>query len=136
MAILLTARDLGHRFGVRPLFDGVSFTLADGDRVGLIGPNGAGKSTLLKILAAQLAPDQGTRAVRSGLRVGHLAQTPEFPPDVTVREAVRAGLIHQDPEHEALVDELLAKLDLSGEAAGAEAKVSVLSGGWRKRVAL
>jgi ATP-binding cassette subfamily F protein uup len=132
----LSAQELGHAFGARPLFSGVSFTLADGDRVGLIGPNGAGKSTLLKILAGQLAPDHGTRAIRSGLRVAYLAQTPEFPPEATVREAVRAGLVHKDPEHEALVDELLAKLDLSGEAAGAEARVEVLSGGWRKRVAL
>src|SRR6185369_3919243 len=50
-----------------------------------------------------------------------------------VREAVRAGLLRQDPEHEALVDELLAKLDMTAEA---EAPVERLSGGWRKRVAL
>jgi ATP-binding cassette subfamily F protein uup len=136
LSILLSAQELGHAFGARPLFTGVSFTLADGDRVGLIGPNGAGKSTLLKILAGQLAADHGTRSIRSGLRVGYLPQTPEFAPEATVREAVREGLVHQDPEHEALVDELLAKLDLSGEAAGADARVAVLSGGWRKRVAL
>jgi ATP-binding cassette subfamily F protein uup len=136
VAILLSAQDLGHAFGARPLFTGVRFTLSDGDRVGLIGPNGAGKSTLLKILAGELAPDQGTLAVRAGLRVAYLPQTPDFPPEVTVREAVRAGLRHADAEHEAAVDELLARLDLTGEAAGAEAQVALLSGGWRKRVAL
>ncbi|HXU81641.1 MAG TPA: ABC-F family ATP-binding cassette domain-containing protein [Polyangia bacterium] len=136
MALLLSAQALGHSFGARPLFTGVSFTLADGDRVGLIGPNGAGKSTLLRILGGELAADQGTLAPRAGLRVGHLAQTPEFPADITVREAVRAGLLTDDPEHEALVDELLAKLDLASEAAGAETPVARLSGGWRKRVAL
>jgi ATP-binding cassette subfamily F protein uup len=136
LALLLSVQELAHAFGARPLFAGVSFTLADGDRVGLIGPNGAGKSTLLKILGGELAADQGTVASRAGLRVGHLAQTPLFPPDATVREAVRAGLRDQDPEHEALVDELLAKLDLGGEAAGAETPVARLSGGWKKRVAL
>jgi ATP-binding cassette subfamily F protein uup len=138
MSILLTALDLHHAFGARPLFEGVSFTLADGDRVGLIGPNGAGKSTLLRILAGELAPDGGAVAARAGLRVAHLPQVPAFAPGVTVREAVRAGLPATSAgwEHEARVDELLAKLDLGGAAAGADAAVERLSGGWQKRVAL
>jgi ATP-binding cassette subfamily F protein uup len=59
VAILTSASALTHAFGGRPLFGGVSFTLHDGDRVGLIGPNGAGKSTLLKILAGVMAHDGG-----------------------------------------------------------------------------
>jgi len=133
VAISLSARALSHSFGARPLFEGVSFTLADGDRVGLIGPNGAGKSTLLKILAGQLAPDQGEISRRGGLRVAFLPQVPELN-GATVREAVRAGL--PDPEHarwedEARVDEWLSKMDLDPDALTAH-----LSGGWRKRVAL
>jgi ATP-binding cassette subfamily F protein uup len=138
LAILLSAQNLGHSFGARPLFEGVSFTLSDGDRVGLIGPNGAGKSTLLRILAGELGADAGAVAARGGLRVAHLAQVPAFAPGVTVREAVRAGLRADAHgwEDEARVDELLARLDLAGGAAGAERPVEALSGGWKKRVAL
>jgi ATP-binding cassette subfamily F protein uup len=140
MSILLTAHELGHAFGVRALFDGVSFTLSDGDRVGLIGPNGAGKSTLLQIVAGTLAPDRGSLSKRSGLRVAYLPQAPTFPDGATVREAVRAGLpardAHADWEDDAAVDAMIARLELSGAAAGADALVARLSGGWQKRVAL
>ena len=144
MAILLTARELGHRYGVRPLFEGVSFTLEDGDRVGLIGPNGAGKSTLLKIIAGTLAPDRGDVARRERLRVGYLPQVPSFPEGATVRQAVAGGFFQDGSgelgwEQEARVDELLARFELGGGAAGAAAgdqPVAQLSGGWAKRVAL
>jgi ATP-binding cassette subfamily F protein uup len=139
VGILLSAQDLGHAFGVRALFEGVTFTLSDGDRVGLIGPNGAGKSTLLRILAGELGPDRGTVAMRGGLRVAYLPQVPVFTPDATVRETVREGL-RPGSEHawedEARVDELVAKLGLGGSEAGADQAVERLSGGWRKRVAL
>jgi ATP-binding cassette subfamily F protein uup len=133
VSILLSARNLSHSFGARPLFEGVSFTLADGDRVGLIGPNGAGKSTLLKILAGTLAADDGAIARRSPLRVAFLPQVPELS-GATVREAVRAGLPDADHAHwedEARVDEWLSKMELD-----AEAPTEHLSGGRRKRVAL
>jgi ABC transport system ATP-binding/permease protein len=138
MAILLSVQDLAHAFGARPLFEAVSFTLSDGDRVGLIGPNGAGKSTLLRLLAGELGADGGTIAARAGLRVAHLPQMPTFAPGLTVREAVRAGVAGgaHGWEDEARVDELIARLDLGGAAAGAEAPVERLSGGWKKRVAL
>ena len=81
MAILLTARALSHAFSQRPLFQGISFTVSESERIGLIGPNGAGKSTLLKILAGQLQPDGGELAQKTGLRVGYLAQSPAFEPE-------------------------------------------------------
>ncbi|MES1209199.1 MAG: ABC-F family ATP-binding cassette domain-containing protein [Pseudomonadota bacterium] len=133
MAILLSARDLSHAFGAQPLFEGIGFTLADGDRVGLIGPNGAGKSTLLKILAGELAPDGGDVARRGGLRVAYLPQVPVLT-GATAREAVRAGLpagAHADWEDEARVDEWLSRMELDPEL-----PIAPLSGGWRKRVAL
>lgn len=142
MAILLSAQSLGHAFGARALFEGVSFTLSDGDRVGLIGPNGAGKSTLLRILAGELGADSGQVAARAGLRVAYLPQVPTFEPGATVRDAVRAGLrgaaVHDghEWEAEARVDALVAKMDLAGAAAGEDQPVERLSGGWKKRVAL
>ena len=141
MAILATARNLGKSFSSRPLFEGVGFTLSEGERIGLIGPNGAGKTTLLRILAGVDSPDQGELALRRGLRVGHLAQVPEFQPGQTVREAVLEPAARiADSDHQwqaaARADELISRLELSGPQAGAEARVDNLSGGWRKRVAL
>ena len=141
MAILATARNLGKSFSARPLFEGVCFTLAEGERIGLIGPNGAGKTTLLRILAGVESPDQGELALRRGLRVGHVAQVPVFRPGQTVRQAVLepvAGLVDADHRWQAgaRADELIARLELSGPQAGADAPVDRLSGGWRKRVAL
>ncbi|HEV3032345.1 MAG TPA: ABC-F family ATP-binding cassette domain-containing protein [Polyangia bacterium] len=141
MAILLSAQGLGHAFGARALFDDVSFTLADGNRVGLIGPNGAGKSTLLRILAGELGPDRGSVARRGGLRVAFLPQMPTFAPGATVRAAIASGLPEAARaagswEDEARVEELIAKLGLAGPEAGADQAVAKLSGGWSKRVAL
>jgi len=138
VAILLSAQSLGHTFGARALFDDVSFTLSDGDRVGLIGPNGAGKSTLLRILAGELGVDRGAVSRRGGLRVAYLPQAPVFEAGATVRAAVAAGLRAPTGswEEEARVDELIAKLGLAGSEAGADQAVEQLSGGWSKRVAL
>jgi ATP-binding cassette subfamily F protein uup len=140
VAILLTARALSHAFSQRPLFQGISFTISESDRIGLIGPNGAGKSTLLKILAGQIQPEGGELAQKTGLRVGFLAQSPEFEPDATVRSAVTSGLQNdpdrEDWESQARVDEVLSKLQLNGPAVLPDAALRTLSGGWQKRVAL
>jgi ABC transport system ATP-binding/permease protein len=131
--VLVSVRGLAHAFGARPLFEGVSFTLSDGDRVGLIGPNGAGKSTLLAILAGIIAPDRGEVSRRGALRVAYVAQTPELE-EGTVRAAVAAGLSREqraDFEHEGAVDQWVNRLDLDPDRPIAE-----LSGGWKKRVAL
>jgi ATP-binding cassette subfamily F protein uup len=143
--ILLTAQRLGHAFGSRPLFDSVSFTISDGDRIGLIGPNGAGKSTLLAILAGKLTPDHGELVPRAELRVAHLSQVPRFELDDTARDVVRralAGLREGERprelewQAEAKLEETLSKLDLSGPRGEADTRVQHLSGGQQKRVAL
>ena len=137
MSILLSCRHLAKRFGVRPLFDGLSFGLAEGERTGLIGPNGTGKSTLLKILAGLETPDTGEVAMRRGLRVRYLAQKDFFteaPRGGTVREELAhalQGLGLEDYEIEMRID---AWLERSGFRA--DQAVNELSGGWRKRLAI
>src|SRR5262245_38978592 len=100
MAILLDAQQLTARFGARPLFESVSFTVDEKERIGLIGPKGAAKSTLLRILAEVATADTGAIAPRRGLRVALLDQTPRFAGDVTVRDAIAEGLDSAD-SHEA-----------------------------------
>jgi ATP-binding cassette subfamily F protein uup len=142
VAILLTARNLSHAFSQRPLFDAISFTVSDAERIGLIGPNGAGKSTLLRILAGQITPEHGEVVRRGGTRIGYLAQTPSFGAQDSVRAAVQCGLRAAgdtralDWEEEARVDAMLSKLQLTGPEVQPEALVRTLSGGWQKRVAL
>ena len=74
MPPILNARGLGKAFGANPLFQNVSFTVTEGDRIGLIGPNGSGKSTLLRILAGDEDPDSGEVAFRKRLRVSYVEQ--------------------------------------------------------------
>ncbi|MEM1447730.1 MAG: ATP-binding cassette domain-containing protein [Planctomycetota bacterium] len=79
-------------FNDRTLFEGVSFELAEGERVGLVGRNGTGKSSLLRILARVEPPDEGTVTVRACRRLGYLEQEPDLDPEATAREVVRSGL--------------------------------------------
>jgi ATP-binding cassette subfamily F protein uup len=139
MGILLSAHLVSQAFAARPLFEGLTFAIESGERVGLIGPNGAGKSTLLKILAGRMTADSGTVSYQKGLRIGFLEQVPTFSEGATVLETVLEGTpggpsvakTHADWESLAMASEQISKLDLNSEA-----KISQLSGGWKKRVAL
>ncbi len=134
MAILVNAHQISKAFGARPLFEGVTFSVETGERIGLIGPNGAGKSTLLKIIAGETTPDSGTYSAQRGLRVGYLAQVPQFEGDVSVEAAVMEGVTDpHDWEQVGVVHEVLSHLALTEIS---ERRVSELSGGWKKRVAL
>ncbi|MDA8242592.1 MAG: ABC-F family ATP-binding cassette domain-containing protein [Elusimicrobia bacterium] len=138
MSILLSCRELSKAFGPRPLFEGLSFGLFEGERTGLIGPNGTGKSTLLRILAGLETPDSGELAPRRGLRVGYLAQrdrVEDLPAGTTVKEHLSAALRDlglQDYEIETRVAAGMARAGFSEP--GKEA--AALSGGWRKRLAI
>jgi ATP-binding cassette subfamily F protein uup len=136
MAVLLSCESLTKAFGARPLFEGLSFSVAEGDHVGLVGPNGSGKSTLLKIMAGVEEPDSGTRALRKGVRVGYVAQDPVFAPGKTIEEVLLDGLrdVHTLDEHEkfARVTIALGKAGFTDR----EQRSETLSGGWRKRLAI
>jgi len=138
MAILISCQELSKTFGTRPLFQGLSFGLFEGERTGLIGPNGTGKSTLLKILAGAEVLDSGTLAPRRGLRVGYLAQqdrVEEAPPGLTVRgrlDAALAGLGLQAYEIESRISTGMEKAGFTEP----DKEVATLSGGWRKRLGI
>jgi ABC transport system ATP-binding/permease protein len=136
MAVLLSCESLTKAFGSRPLFEGLSFTINDGDHVGLVGPNGSGKSTLLKIIAGVEDADSGTRALRKGVRVGYVPQDPVFAPGKTIEEVLLDGLRDERTldEHEkyARVTIALGKAGFTDR----EQRSETLSGGWRKRLAI
>jgi ATP-binding cassette subfamily F protein uup len=66
---IINVQGISKAFGANPLFQSVSFTVSQGDRIGLIGPNGSGKSTLLRILAGDVDPDSGERSLRKRTRL-------------------------------------------------------------------
>lgn len=121
--ILIDAQGLSASRPNRPLFDDVSFTLSDGDRVGVVGLNGCGKSTLLRILSGDYRPDAGVVRNGRGARIGVLAQQPVLPKG-SVRSAVG-----EDWRADAMLDKL-------GMAGLHDAQTTELSGGQQKRVAL
>jgi ABC transport system ATP-binding/permease protein len=132
---LINVRSISKAFGADPLFQNVSFTVSEGDRIGLIGPNGSGKSTLLRILAGTEDTDDGEIAVRKRIRLSYVEQESEFRPGDTVRSVVETALKGSavpDSERGTLFAETLGRagfVDL-------EAHATALSGGWQKRLAI
>jgi ABC transport system ATP-binding/permease protein len=132
---LINVRSISKAFGSDPLFQNVSFTVSEGDRVGLIGPNGSGKSTLLRILAGTEDTDDGEIAVRKRIRLSYVEQESEFRPGDTVRSLVEAALKASavtESERGTRFAETLGRagfVDLEVEA-------TALSGGWQKRLAI
>jgi ABC transport system ATP-binding/permease protein len=134
--VLISCEALTKSFTSQPLFENLSFTISEGDHIGLVGPNGSGKSTLLKILANVEMPDSGTRAVRRGLRVGYVPQDPVFAEGKTVEQVVGESL-----QDEATLDEYDKSTRVAralGKAGFVDrsASTETLSGGWRKRLAI
>jgi ABC transport system ATP-binding/permease protein len=132
---IISAQGLSKRYGVAPLFQDISFTVSEGDRIGIIGPNGSGKSTLLEILNGRVSPDNGEVAIRKGTRLSCVLQISEFAPGETIRSVIDKALDRAkipDAERLSRIAEILGRAgftDLDADAA-------TLSGGWRKRLAI
>ncbi|HCD77630.1 MAG TPA: glycosyl transferase family 2 [Prevotella sp.] len=86
---MISVEGLKVEFGIKPLFEGVSFVINDRDRIALVGKNGAGKSTMLKILCGQEKPTSGTVSVPNDTTIGYLPQVMKLVDDTTVREETR-----------------------------------------------
>lgn len=126
----LDVQRLTKSFGAHVLFEGISFSVAEGQKVGLVARNGTGKSTLLSIITGKEGYDSGEIIFRSGIRIGYLEQTPVFNDADTVLDACfnHAG----DEEKILKAKQILTQLAI-GDLSQA---MGTLSGGQRRRVAL
>jgi ATP-binding cassette subfamily F protein uup len=132
---ILNAQSLAKSFGATTLFRGISFTVNEGDRIGLIGPNGSGKSTLLKILAGEIDADSGDVASRKRARLSYVTQDSQFEPGDSVRDVMLKALKRSgvpDSEWEGRLRDTLGRAGFEGFVTEAV----TFSGGWRKRLAI
>jgi len=135
MLPIINAQQISKTYGIAPLFQNISFTVTEGDRIGLIGPNGAGKSTLLQILAGRVTPDSGDVAVRKRTRLSYVAQYSEFGSGEKVKSIVEHSLEQAavpDADRQSLAAETLGRAGFTD----LEVHSTSLSGGWRKRLAI
>ena len=126
----LDVQNLTKRFGAEVLFDNISFSIAEGQKVGLVARNGTGKSTLMSVLIDKEGHESGDIIYRRDLKVGYLEQSPKFDPEESVLEAC---FNHEDdPEKVLKAKQILTQLHITNM----DQPMGQLSGGQQKRVAL
>ena len=126
----LDVQNLTKRFGAEVLFDKISFSIAEGQKVGLVARNGTGKSTLMSVLMDKDGHESGDIIYRRDLKVGYLEQSPKFDPEESVLEAC---FNHEDdPEKVLKAKQILTQLHITNM----DQPMGQLSGGQQKRVAL
>ena len=135
MPPIINAQNISKAFGAKPLFEEVSFTVSEADRIGLIGPNGSGKSTLLRILAATEQPDSGSVAIRKNLRLSYVEQDSRFAAGASVRNVVERAIHRSEPARAERGPHFSETLGRAGFD-DLELEVASLSGGWQKRLAI
>lgn len=116
---MISVENLTVEFGVRPLFENVSFVVNDHERIALVGKNGAGKSTILKILCALQRPTSGSVNVPNGTTIGYLPQVMKLSDDTTVREETRkafAGHVEMKARIERMQQEMAQRTDYESES--------------------
>ncbi len=130
MTPYIDVQSLTKSFGAHILFNNISFSIAEGQHVGLIAKNGTGKTTLLSILAGKESYESGSIIYRKDLRIGFLEQAPQFDPDESVLDACFNH--NGEPEMVLKAKQILTQLKISD----LEQRMGQLSGGQQKRVAL
>lgn len=126
----LDVQNLTKRFGAQVLFDNISFSIAEGQKVGLVARNGTGKSTLMSVLMDKEGHESGDIIYRRDLKVGYLEQSPQFDPEESV---LQACFNHEDdPEKVLKAKQILTQLHITN----LKQPMGQLSGGQQKRVAL
>ena len=131
MQPLLDIQNVSKRFGERVLFEDISFSIGEGQRVGLIAQNGTGKTTLLSMLTGDESCDSGAIIYRNGIKVGYLRQEPKFPEGASVLEACFHG-VDFDDDAQLKAKQILTQLRIKD----LNQPIAQLSGGQQKRVAL
>lgn len=131
---ILTIKNLTKEYTDRKLFDGIDFSLEEGEKVGVIGINGTGKSTLLKIIAGVETPDEGEYIKGSNVVINYLSQNPDFPKGITIYDYVINSNRDSHDNHsiEGDAKSILNRLGFEDF----NLPVDNLSGGQKKRVAL
>ena len=126
----LDVQNLTKRFGAQVLFENISFSIAEGQKVGLVARNGTGKSTLMSVLMDKEGYESGSIIYRRDLKLGFLEQSPQFDPKESVLDAC---FNHEgDPEKVLKARQILTQLHITN----LEQPMGQLSGGQQKRVAL
>lgn len=131
---ILTIENLTHSYSERKLFDDTSFSLEEGEKVGIIGINGTGKSTLLNIIAGNIVPDEGKVTIANKVIIEMLSQHPSFDDDETVIHYVMTD-VPKDEDMFAVEAEAKAMLQTFGLTDYDELTCH-MSGGQRKKIAL
>jgi ATP-binding cassette subfamily F protein uup len=135
LAPIINAQGISKSFGSTVLFQNISFTVSEGDRIGLIGPNGSGKSTLLRILAGEEDLDSGEIAVRKRVRLTCVLQDSKFALGDTVRSVVEKALERASVSTTERGTRFAETLGRAGFDE-LETPATALSGGWQKRLAI
>ena len=104
----LDVQNLTKRFGAQVLFDNISFSIAEGQKVGLVARNGTGKSTLMSVLMDKEGHESGDIIYRRDLKVGYLEQSPQFDPEESV---LQACFNHEDDPEKVLANVLITEPD-------------------------